>query len=331
MRNIFIKYFNKSISESEKHILYTWLSNSNDNKRFFSEIRNKWIENGEIPINDINYTKRGFIHFSNRIAVLNKDKTSNSKVSILKIAAMVAIVISSSLLSFFIGHKNRVENTIVMNHVFMNEKNKGMVLLPDGSKAWLNANSKLIYPNQFSKDNRTIQLEGEAYFEVTRNELSPFLVETKEASIHVLGTSFNVKNYHDSKYVETTLVSGKVEVFLVDAEKSIVLSPNQRITCDKENKTFKIDQVKASDDIIWREDKLVCMNEPLHSILNKMRSWYNIEIACKKGVQLNQPLSLTIRQESPEEIFELLSIISPIQYNIEHNRVIISPRITTKK
>ena len=82
----------------------------------------------------------------------------------------------------------------------------------------------------------------------------------------------------------------------------------------------------ASDYIIWIGDKLVCTNEKLSTILHRMKHWYNMEIECKKGVSLDHRLSLTIRKESPEEILKLLTLISPIRYTIEGDKIIISPK-----
>ena len=215
---------------------------------------------------------------------------------------------------------------IVQNRVIMGKDSKGAVTLPDGTTVWLNAGSMLVYPDRFSDNKRSVKLEGEGYFEVVRDEKAPFFVETDGMVVNVLGTHFNVKNYENKETIETTLLSGKVEVLLSGMSSGIVLKSNQRISCNRQNGTYSLAEVDASDYIIWIGDKLVCTNEKLSTILHRMKHWYNIDIECRKGVPLDHRLSLTIRKESPEEILKLLTLISPIRYTIEGDKIIISPK-----
>ena len=104
------------------------------------------------------------------------------------------------------------------------------------------------------------------------------------------------------------------------------MKPNQKISCNRRNGAYKLDDVDASDYIIWIGDKLVCTNEKLSTVLHKMKHWYNMDVECTNGVLLDQRLSLTIRKESPEEILKLLALISPIRYTIEKDKIIISPK-----
>ena len=108
--------------------------------------------------------------------------------------------------------------------------------------------------------------------------------------------------------------------------KGIILKPNQRISCNRQNGTYSLAEVDASDYIIWIGDRLVCTNEKLSTILHRMKHWYNMDIECRKGVPLDHRLSLTIRKESPEEILKLLTLISPIRYTIKGDKIIISPK-----
>lgn len=144
--------------------------------------------------------------------------------------------------------------------------------------------------------------------------------------VNVLGTHFDVKNYKNKETIETTLLSGKVKVLLSGMSKGVILKPNQRISCNKQNGTYSLVDVNASDYIIWISDKLVCTNEKLSTVLYRMKHWYNMDIECKKGVPLDYRLSLTIRKESPEEILNLLTLISSIRYTIEGDKIIISPK-----
>lgn len=330
MNDIILKYLQGYASEEEKRVLLDWLKASEANKRAYSEIRDQWLDLGSSPVADPEYVKQAFARFTAEIDKHDRKQQQMRLSYFIKVAASVAILLVCSVGSYFAGQKQFSHSSsaeqLVINRVIMGKESKGPVTLPDGTIAWLNANSKLIYPEHFQPGKRQVQLEGEGYFEVVRDEKAPFLVETDGMVVNVLGTHFNVKNYENKETVETTLLSGKVEVFLPGLDKSIVLKPNQRISCDKQSGAYKLAEVDAADYIIWIGDKLVCTNEKLSVVLHKMKHWYNLDIECKNGVPLNQRLSLTIRKESPEEILKLLTLISPIRYTIEGEKIIISPK-----
>lgn len=330
MNDIILKYLQGNASEEEKRVLLDWLKASEANKRAYSEIRDQWLDSGSSPVANPEYVKQAFARFTAEIDKHDRKQQQMRLSYFIKVAASVAILLVCSVGSYFAGQKQFSHSSsaeqLVINRVIMGKESKGPVTLPDGTIAWLNANSKLIYPEHFHPGKRQVQLEGEGYFEVVRDEKAPFLVETDGMVVNVLGTHFNVKNYENKETVETTLLSGKVEVFLPGLDKSIVLKPNQRISCDKQSGAYKLAEVDAADYIIWIGDKLVCTNEKLSVVLHKMKHWYNLDIECKNGVPLNQRLSLTIRKESPEEILKLLTLISPIRYTIEGEKIIISPK-----
>lgn len=331
MNDIILKYLRGCASGKEKEIFLDWLKASEKNKRLFSEVRDRWLESAPIiPVADPGYGQRAFARFAARINAGKEKQKGKRSFYPLRIAASVSLLLICSLSGYFIGQKQiftpAQTREILMNRIVMGKDNKGSVTLPDGTTAWLNANSTLIYPEHFESNKRQVRLEGEGYFEVKRNEKSPFSVETDGMTVNVLGTHFNVSNYNTRKMIETTLLSGKVEVFLPGQDKGIILKPNQKISRDKESGSFHLTEVEAADYIIWIGDKMVCTNEKLSTILHRMEHWYNMEIECKPGVPLDHRLSLTIRKESPDEILKLLTLISPIRYTIEGDKIMISPQ-----
>lgn len=329
MNDIILKYLQGNASEKEKEVLLGWLRAGEENKKTFSEIRDRWLETHN-PLDNPEYAKRAFDRFAQLVEV-SKNKQKRLRLSYFyKAAASVAILFVCLLGGYLTGSKQTMDllssEPIVLNRVIMGKDSKGPVTLPDGTTVWLNAGSMLVYPDHFSDNKRSVKLEGEGYFEVVRNEKAPFFVETDGMVVNVLGTHFNVKNYENKKMIETTLLSGKVEVLLSGMSSGIVLKPNQRISCNRQNGIYSLAEVDASDYIIWIGDKLVCTNEKLSTILHRMKHWYNMDIECRKGVPLDHRLSLTIRKESPEEILKLLTLISPIRYTIEEDKIIISPK-----
>lgn len=319
MKEIIIKYLNGEANLDEKHQILSWLKENTENKKTFSEMRDIWIASVSSAISD-REVQNAFSQFEQNIRLRKQKNIKYRRKSFLRIAASLAILIACTLGGYFLGKQgfniNSEESLLVMNQVIMGNESKGIVTLPDGTTVWLNANSKINYPEEFSHDIRRVKLEGEAYFNVTHNIKAPFIVESGQMEINVLGTQFDAKNYTDQIYSATTLLSGKVKVRFSPESEFITLAPNQTVTFDKQNNTFDIHQVDAKDYIIWTNDKLTFTNELLSDVLYKIEKWYNIRITCTDNVDLSQRLSFTIRKETKEEIFKLLELIAPIKSNI---------------
>ncbi len=151
------------------------------------------------------------------------------------------------------------------------------VILPDGTIVWLNASSSLKYPINFSKlGERTVELDGEAYFEVAKDRNKPFLVLSKYQTVQVLGTQFNVKSYPDENEIETTLLEGKVRVVPANGMPEVELSPGTQAICLPDDLTVL--EVNAYESIAWKEGRFVFQEESLNNILKKISRWYDVDV-----------------------------------------------------
>lgn len=330
MNGIIVKYLQGEATDEEKRLFLDWLRESSENRKLFSQMRDIWLVSGKSPLADSDYAKRAFRRFEAEVRAMDTRRKRIRLHACIRKAAAVIFCILCLTGGYFTGSRNYLgqhgqAEASVMNRVIIGKDSKGVVTLPDGTRVWLNADSKLIYPEVFDSDCRRVSLEGEGYFEVIKNEKMPFYVETNGMSVHVLGTRFDVKNYESKATSETTLLTGRVEVFFPGTQKKAILEPNQKITCDKQTGTYRLTKVNAADYILWINERLVCTNETLAVVLYRMKRWYGIEIVCDQGVPLEQRLSLVIRKESPDEIFELLEMIVPVKYRIDGDRVVVSP------
>lgn len=150
--------------------------------------------------------------------------------------------------------------------------------LPDHSVVWLNAGSTLRYPTTFKKDNRLVELKGEAYFEVQADKERPFYVNTPNGlSVYVYGTQFNVAAYEDDNYIETVLEKGKVNVITPNQE-TIVLAPGEQLLYDKQSQKSKKNKVDVYGKIAWKDGKLIFRNASLEEILKRLERHFNVEI-----------------------------------------------------
>lgn len=196
------------------------------------------------------------------------------------------------------------------------ESGKGRFTLPDGSVVWLNKDSRLYYHDGMKGDFRKVTLEGEGYFDVNKDAERPFIVSAGEMSIKVLGTRFTVSAY-DDRPIETYLEQGSI-LADVPEHDPVILYPDQAVVYDAEDKSFTVYTETASDHTAWIDDRLEFVNKSLNDILECLEHWYGVDISCNDVEEASQVyLSMTIRQESIEEIFGALSRIANLSYFID--------------
>jgi transmembrane sensor len=199
---------------------------------------------------------------------------------------------------------------------------KTVVFLYDGTKVWLNADSRLTYPSDLGKrETRDVYLEGEAFFDVAPNASKPFIVHTASIRIKVMGTSFNVKSYKTAKTVETALVEGKVRIEQSNVAGKrigdVELKPNQLAVFDKESKVINIKEIVAEKSGAWKEDRLVFDAQPMDYVILQMEKWYGVDIHISNEENLSCRLTASIEDESLGEILKLIEASHNVAFRIE--------------
>ncbi|MCW0483119.1 FecR family protein [Gaoshiqia sediminis] len=191
---------------------------------------------------------------------------------------------------------------------------KTQVVLPDGSLVWLNSGSSLTFPVVFQPNQREIQLQGEAYFEVVKNPAAPMLVSTEHMKIKVYGTKFNVNAFADDQIVRTTLVEGKVTLIPENNTKEYALSPGYTALYYSETKEIKASEVTNMTAYTgWKDGKLLLQDENFGDILKKLERWYNVEIQLSDPSLADYTLYATFVDESIEQVLSIISNSLPIQ------------------
>lgn len=147
--------------------------------------------------------------------------------------------------------------------------------LSDGTKVYLNAETKLEFPTRFKDKYRVVKLEGEAYFEVSKDSVHPFIVEMNSLKVRVLGTSFNLRSYADEELVVTTLVEGKVEVAAGEVARTI--TPGMQVVYGKKKGNMKVQEVDVSLYTAWQSGKFLFKNERLEDMMIYLARWYGFE------------------------------------------------------
>lgn len=191
---------------------------------------------------------------------------------------------------------------------------KANITLADGSLVWINSGSTLTYHNDFNRKKRELFLDGEAYFEVTKDPKRPFIVHTRDMDIEALGTAFNVRAYLEEKHVSTILLKGKIKV---DAQgQQRVLTENQRVVIDKSALTFSTDKVFAADFIQWKDGNLYFENSSFDEIALTLSRVFNVEIRFVSERLRSMRFSGTLGNSSIRNALDVLSLTSSMHYEM---------------
>lgn len=235
----------------------------------------------------------------------------------LKAAATVLVIITAGLL--VTTSESDYTEQITYTEITSPVRTVTAHTLPDGSKVELSANSTLKYSSLFSADNRTVHLEGEAFFDVVPDEEHSFKVYTGELATTVLGTKFNVNNMQSLGKVEVALVEGSVEVgFLDDTETAdaIVLQPDEWVRYSGGEEQLTVQQ-GVSSKTLWRDGILEFEESTLEEVAVVLGNWYGVGVEIADSEIRSRKIVGSFKDQSLEHVLETLKFISAIDYTIE--------------
>lgn len=196
------------------------------------------------------------------------------------------------------------------------------VTLPDGTKVWINAASTLRYPTAFNGADRTVQLTGEAYFEVAPMPNKPFHVKLHNMDIQVLGTHFNVMAYTEEAAIRTTLLEGAVKIDAAGAQTP--LRPGQQLRLDAAGQLAVINNVDVDEIVAWKNGYFQFNHEKLPGVMRQIARWYDVEVAYEGHVPDREFGGKISRNSSIEEVLKILEL-SKIHVRLEKKRIIVIP------
>lgn len=318
----FIRFYFGIATDREKKAVY-------DSKESETMLRSVWDEKQENKTSELDFDKQAiFSRIQNQI---NSNEVSFShKIALFtrKYAAVIGVGLvlatSAAIFSIYrIGPHQEIASAEVSN----TGKSPKYIILPDGSKVTLNTNSSLKYPQKFSRKNRTVALEGEAFFDITKDAKKPFIVKTSTIEIEVLGTSFNVMAFANDAIVETTLFTGKVKISRknpsTNKTQSVILSPNHKATFYKSDERFIMDKVDVTTSTAWQKGELVFENEMFDNVIVKLQRWYNVKITLSDDIKNKHRLTMSIDTESLDETLNIIKKTLPADYTTANGGVII--------
>ncbi|NWJ50074.1 MAG: FecR family protein [Bacteroidetes bacterium] len=365
--DLIIRYLSGATSPEENSILSSWIKESADNQSYFNSIRNIWLATSQtnhvVSINTINpdIIKRGDADAED--AFDDEDDSEEELanrpsvfIRIIRVAAVVLIALTIGALGnqywinnhqiAFTDRKMNIETTL---------GSRAVTTLPDGSRVWLNAGSRLDYNLDFGQKTRIVKLIGEAFFDVKTDSSKPFVVKAGKLAIKAYGTAFNVKAYPEENSITTTLVRGKVVIAgkdNSDKDFAINLKPNDKVAFYNDNSqrinalnkvhdlnnqaqqsvpvllkdinAVKEAEIKTELYTSWKDERWVIEKRDIESLLSDFERRYNIKIQIGSDEIKKYHFTGTLQNETIEQVLVILRHTIPLKYKVEKGLITIS-------
>lgn len=199
---------------------------------------------------------------------------------------------------------------------------KNHITFSDGSQIWMNSGTKIIYPEKFSNNSRNVYIEGEAYLEIAHNADAPFSVHTKNATVRVLGTTFNVAAYPGENSTEVVLVKGKVDLSNGE-ETHVVLAPGE-LSSVVDGELKQPVKVDVEQYICWIDDVLIFNDDTLEKVFSRLNAHYGVEFVLGPGVDKLKVTGKLNLKDDIDEVMRTISFTSSISYSKSNGKIWVS-------
>jgi len=357
INEIINRFLSGNASEEEIRQLMNWLKESKNNRLTYFNLKRIWINTFQNN-NDEEFLEQSLSRLKLRTTLKPKPRIkqgstysflNTKKISVA--ASFIILIGISSFLGIQLTNMSVYRNKV--NEIYVPMGSISSVSLPDGSKVWLNADSKLTYTSEFTRKKREVYLSGEAFFDIKHINNSSFNVNTKDINVTVLGTQFNLKSYDDEDVTETTLITGKLEVNFINdthVQKQLLMDNNQRMIYSKsktisESLTESGDSERSRENLVdelisephlqliqinntdlytsWKDGRLVFKSESLQHLARKLERYYNITISFEDESIKALRYSGTIEDVTLEELLRAISIDSNISFTVDKDKVLL--------
>lgn len=313
------KFFSESQTKENEDKFREWLVDGNFSDEKDKSLQEYW--------NNINNEEDIDIHESlkqvkNRLNIdTGNERRQINFTHVRRIAAvLIPIIIILGGYLLYDNYNEKYINLLVM------DGKREQLILPDSSIVWVNSGSKVKYPQKFKEDSRFIELDGEAFFNIKREQGRPFFVKLNNLTIEVIGTEFNISAYNTNKQILATLNKGKIKI-KTNNNSDYVLEPNQQFRMNNLNSQVEIVNVNANDFSEWRNGKLVYNELSLSEITLSLNRTFNVQITLDKSLLVKEDkYSIKfINNESIEDILKILSDVAHFSYKKNGNHIMIIP------
>ena len=321
------KYLSRQCTQAELEEVNRWLNEDAEHPLLLEKLKRQW-EAVQVDTSVFVIPNKAAVW--NKVQARIRDKAKQIPmysrsllIRVSSVAAAIALVLGFSLSFLLNDQKESWQASQFENVVMVPPGQKTQLVLPDGTLVWLNSGSRLSYNYQYSTQDRVVNLEGEAFFDVKKDTQYPFIVKAGAVDVKVHGTAFNVSAYTDEDDIMVALLRGKVSLLSATDQKLLTyLSPDQEATVSKRSLSCRVESCDASIESSWHHNLLKFDGAPAKEVWKKLERWYGVDIALS-NVSPSQTYWFTVKTESLTELLERINKITPIEYNLDGKEVTI--------
>lgn len=319
----------KDCTSQELSALKKWLSDPETHSEVESWLSAHWSMSNEIDSNTLIET---VFHQIQEYEEEHQPKSGFSIKRILKVYQKVAAFLLIPILGIGILYwVSQYDQSVGQyTETIAPRGQKSQIVLADGTKVWLNSDTKIKYPGNFSRNQRDVYLDGEAFFEVSKNPHQPFVVHTSMVNVKVIGTKFNVKAYADENQIETSLFEGKINLSMNSSSGSTVekeVKPGQSFVYSMTDHQLVANRFPHDEINGWKKNQLIFKDDTFSNLVRKVERWYDVKVVYDEK-QFNDR-RLTVELYEGERLDRLMNIISlalSVDYKYEKGEISLTPK-----
>ena len=307
------KYLDGNASTAEVKELCEWIKNNDSLDRWIMQA----IERSDSHLDEEVY-ERLYTRIKENIE--SREKKSHRRFSFVPMLRWACLPIIAALAVYELGLDSKVDTLPLVVTAESGERAK--VQLPDGTKVNINSASQISYPHDFNGKKRIVELDGEAYFEVTPDKERPFVVKAAGLEITVLGTAFDVCAYKDDSEVSVVLLTGKVDV--ASESDRYVMQPDEKLVYDRNTGTMQVGKVYSKEYVEWTDGNLRFENESLENIVKVLSRVYNVKIVFDSAFPEGQYFFTgSIGSGGITNALDILSMTSSLHYEVRDSVIVL--------
>lgn len=318
------KYISNQASPEEILEIYKLVENSDDDRSDFATQKNIWVYSRS----QMQATEKSE-GFEKVMSHINRNFIPQKKYTLAGFYKYAASLLFPVLLlgtAWMFYNQFIAEPELQYAEVIAPPKTNMQITLPDQTTVWLSPESKLRYPLVYSRKERRVFMEGEGYFEVTHDARHPFVVDTKNVDVEVLGTSFNLEAYPNDDKIKTTLVRGSVRFLESITNQSKMIIPGEQLTFDLEDQNITVEKVNTDIYRLVKDGMLLFKRNDIHEVCSKLERWFMVPVEYKGAFNKELLFTAKFEGESLETILRIISQTIPIKYKVLKDHVEISDR-----
>jgi transmembrane sensor len=320
-KDLITRYLAGEASVEEEQTLFKWIDQKPEHKQDYLDTKKVFelsqqhyaTQRSEVVDIDVDHEWSHFMKNIKKETPVRKLEKQSSNLWYKIAAAVLVLIVSGFILNYF---SNRTEQLLVATADITKTFS-----LPDGSQITLNKNSSIAYSSDFGKTDRKLKLTGEAFFEVKRNESKPFIINANNATIEVLGTSFNVRAYDKLKEVEVVVATGIVKLSDANNKSGVKLTAGQKGVYEKSNEAISSGANEDVNFLSWNTQKIVFEENDLKTVIETLNKTYQVNIIITTDIPATCEVTVSFDHQTLESVLHVLERTLNLTYQIKGNQI----------